>query len=85
MRRSRSVLGRWLAPCRAIARRRREVVVTPTADGRIALIVPAEVTVLNVLAAGRLCGALRDACFALDDPETAQDHRHTIATAGGCP
>lgn len=75
--------GRWVAPCRDIAGRRRVLVVSPTEDGRIALIVPAgEVAVLDLLAAGRLRGALRDAAYAVDDPATAHLHRHEITVFG---
>ena len=82
MRWSRKPPGRWFAPCRDIARRRHDVVVTPTDDGRVALIVPGgQVAVLEVLAVGRLRGALRDAVFALNDPDTALDHCHVIAIA----
>lgn len=75
--------GRWAVPCRDIAGRRQKLVVTPTEDGRIALIVPAgKVAVLDLLATGRLRGALRDAAHAVDEPATAHLHRHEIALAG---
>lgn len=82
MRRSRHDQGHWIAPCRDIAGRRRAVVVIPIRDGRIALIAPAgEVAVLDLLGAGRLRGALRDAGLAVDDPRTASQHWYEIPLA----
>lgn len=75
----------WLVACRDIAGRRHHLVITPTEDGRIALVGPAGETVLDLLAAGRLRGALRDAAYALDHPETAHLHRHEIALTGTAP
>lgn len=73
--------GQWAAPCRDIADRRREIVVIPTDDDRVALIVPpGQVAVVEPLEAGRLVGALRDAVRALDRPETREAHRHAIPT-----
>ncbi len=68
--------GRWLAPCRDLDGRRCQLIVTPIGTGRIALIVPpGAVAILEVLAAGRLRGALRDAVYALDDPAVLRGAR----------
>ena len=73
----------WLASCRDIAGRRGAVLVLPLADGRVALVVPpGEVAVLNLLAVGRLRGALRDAGRAVDDPLTASLHWHAVPLSG---
>ena len=73
--------GQWAAPCRDIAGRRREILVVPTENERVAVIVPpGEIASLAPLEAGRLVGALRDAVRALDHPETYQSHRHAIPT-----
>lgn len=83
MRRSRRSPGRWIAPCRDIAGRRRELVVTPAEDGHIALIAPpGEVAVLDQLAAGQRRGALRDAASSVNDLRTAHLRRHEIALVG---
>jgi len=71
--------GQWVAACRDFAGRRREVLVLPTDDDRVALIFPpGEVAVLEPLQVGRLRAALRDAVFALDDPETRDQHQHAV-------
>jgi hypothetical protein len=71
--------GHWVAACRDVAGRRREILVVPTDDGRIALVVPpGEVALLAPLQTGRLRAALRDAVFALDDPVTREEHVHAI-------
>lgn len=73
--------GQWVASCRDIAGRRREILVVPTEGARVALIVPpGEVAILEPLEVGRLIGAFRDAVRALDNPETWRDHRHAIPT-----
>jgi hypothetical protein len=73
--------GQWAAPCRDIAGRRREVLVLPTDDERVALVVPpGEVAVLEPLEVGRLVGALRDAVRGLDHPQTRRAHQHSIRT-----
>ena len=42
--------GQWAAPCRDIANRRREILIVPTEDKRMALVVPpGEVAVLALL------------------------------------
>jgi hypothetical protein len=74
--------GQWVAACRDIAGRRREILVLPTDDDRVALVVPpGEVAVLGPLQVGRLRAALQDAVFALDDPATRDQHQHTVPTA----
>lgn len=61
--------------------RRPEILVLPTDDDRVALVFPpGEVAVLEPLQAGRLRAALRDAVFALDDPETRNQHQHAVPT-----
>jgi hypothetical protein len=73
--------GQWVAACRDIAGRRREILVVPTKDARVALIFPpGEVAVLEPLQAGRLRAALRDVVFALDEPATREEHRHAVPT-----
>lgn len=58
-------LDQWVAPCRDEARRRGNVLVVLTGDGRVALVVPpGEVAVLDLLAVGRLRAVLREAVFA---------------------
>nr|WP_246477733.1 hypothetical protein [Saccharothrix ecbatanensis] len=69
----------WLAACRDIAGRRREILVLPTGNDRVALVFPpGEVAVLRPLQVGRLRDALRDAVLALDDPETRDQHQHAV-------
>lgn len=73
--------GEWAASCRDIADRRREILIVPTENERVAVIVPpGEIAVLEPLEAGRLVGALRDAVRALDHPETQRAHQHAIPT-----
>lgn len=79
--RTRSKPGQWVAACRDVAGRRREILVLPTDDDRAALVFPpGEVAVLEPLQAGRLRAALRDAVFTLDDPETHDRHQRAIPT-----
>lgn len=79
--RTRRKPGQWVAACRDMAGRRREILVLPTDDDRVALIVPpGEIAVLEPLQVGRLRAALRDAVFALDDPENRDQHQHVIPT-----
>lgn len=73
--------GQWVSACRDFAGRRREILVMPTDDQRVALVVPpGEVAVLDPLQAGRLRGALRDAVLALDHPETRDQRQDAIST-----
>ncbi|GDY33889.1 hypothetical protein [Gandjariella thermophila] len=73
MRQTRHKLGQWAAACRDIARRRREILVVPTEDQRVALIVPpGEAAVLEPLEVGRLRAALRDVVLALDHTRTPE-------------
>ncbi|MDQ3579004.1 MAG: hypothetical protein M3443_15715 [Actinomycetota bacterium] len=61
--------------------RRREILVLPTDDARVVLVFPqGEVAVLEPLQVGRLRAALRDAVFALDDPENREQRQHVIPT-----
>ncbi|TVT55318.1 hypothetical protein FNH05_09670 [Amycolatopsis rhizosphaerae] len=70
----------WVAACRDIAGRRREILILPTDDDRVALVFPpGEVAVLEPLQAGRLRAAVRDAALALGDPVTREEHRHAVA------
>lgn len=73
--------GQWLAVFRDLAGRRREILIVPTDDGRVALVFPSgEVVLLDPLQAGRMRGALRAVVFALD-PETRR--RGVPRPAGG--
>jgi hypothetical protein len=79
--RTRRKSGQWVAACRDVAGRRREILILPTDDGRVALVVPpGEVVVLEPLQVGRLRAALRDAVFALDEPATCEEHQHAVPT-----
>jgi hypothetical protein len=79
--RTRRKPSQWVAACRDVAGRRREILVLPTDDDRVALVFsPGEVAVLEPLQLGCLRAALRDVVFALDDPATRDDHQHTIPT-----
>lgn len=79
--RTRRKPSQWVAACRDIAGRRREILVLPTDDDRVALVFPpGEVAVLEPLQAGRLRAALRDAVFALDDPGAREDHQDAVPT-----
>jgi hypothetical protein len=79
--RTRRKPSQWVAACRDIAGRRREILVLPTDDDRVALVFPpGEVAVLEPLQAGRLRAALRDALFALDEPATRGEHGHSVPT-----
>lgn len=72
--------GQWVVPCRDEARRRRQLLVAPTGDGRVALVVPSGgVTVLDLLAVGAPRSALREAVFAVADPGT--EHLRTFAVS----
>lgn len=80
--RTRRKPSQWVAACRDIAGRRREILVLPTDDDRVALVFPpGEVAFLEPLQAGRLRAALRDVVFALDDPATRENHQHAVPTA----
>lgn len=79
--RTRRKPGQWVAACQDVAGRRREILVLPTDDDRVALVFPpGEVAVLEPLQAARLRAALRDVVFALDDPDTRDQHQHTVLT-----
>ena len=79
--RTRRKPGQWATVCRDSGGRRRQILVVSTRDGRLALVFPpGEVAVLKPLQAGRLRAVLRDAVFALADPETRQSY--TPAGAG---
>ncbi|TVT61896.1 hypothetical protein FNH05_01885 [Amycolatopsis rhizosphaerae] len=81
MRRTRRKPDQWLATCRDVASRRREILILPTDDDRVALIIPpGEVAVLEPLQAGRLRAALRDALLALEEPATREQHQYTVPT-----
>jgi hypothetical protein len=73
--------GAQVAACRDIAERRREILVVPTDDDRVALVFPpGEVAVLEPLQVGRLRAALRDVVFALDKPEARDQYQQAIPT-----
>lgn len=77
--RTRRKPSQWVAACRDVAGRPREIVILPTDDDRVALVFPpGEVAVLEPLQAGRLRAALRDAVFALNEPATREEHQHTV-------
>ncbi|WP_020663234.1 hypothetical protein [Amycolatopsis benzoatilytica] len=79
--RTRRKPSQWVAACRDIAGRRREILVLPTDDDRVALVFPpGEVAVLEPLQAGRLRAALRDALFALDEAAMRGEHEHSVPT-----
>ncbi|GDY31822.1 hypothetical protein [Gandjariella thermophila] len=81
MRRRRRKPGEQVSTWRDIARRRRQILVVPTDDDRVALVLPSgEVAVLDPLQAGRLRGALRDVVYALDNRATLDEHQHAIPT-----
>lgn len=66
--------------CRDIAGRTKRLVITPTEDGTIALILPpGEMAELDPLAVGRLRAALRDAILATEHPATQHEHAHVLA------
>jgi hypothetical protein len=74
--------GQVAAPCRDGAGRKREILVFPTNDRRVALAFPSgEVAVLEPLQAGRLRGALRDVVFALGKATARDKHQHAIPTS----
>lgn len=65
----------WVATCRDEAGRRGRLVVAPLGDGKVAIVVPrGGVAVLTMLGVGELRAALRDAVFALCDPELDQHY-----------
>jgi hypothetical protein len=67
----------WTASCRDEAGRRATLVVAPAGDGTVVVVVPrGGVAVLSTLAVGQLRAALRDAVFALCDPEL--DHPYEV-------
>lgn len=71
--------GRWVAPCRDEARRRRQLLVVLTDDGRVALVIPpGDVAELDLLAVGVLRAALRDAVFAVADSGTKYPHIYAV-------
>jgi len=79
--RTRRKPGQWVTACRDVAGRRREILVLPTDDDRVALVFPpGEVAVLEPLQVGRLRAALRDSVLALDDRETRDQHQHAVPT-----
>ena len=80
MRRTRRKPSRWMAACRDVAARRREIIVLTTDDRVVLVFPPGEVVILKPLQAGRLRAALRDAVLALDEPAPHEDHRHAVPT-----
>ncbi|MGH3761012.1 hypothetical protein, partial [Actinophytocola sp.] len=59
----------WARPCRDSAKQRGTIIVRPTGDGRLALVVPTDgVAVLDLLTIGELRHALRLAAFELHRP-----------------
>jgi hypothetical protein len=67
----------FTASCRDETGRRAALVVAPIGDGKVVVIVPrGGVAVLSMLGVGELRAALRDAVFALCDPEL--DRRYEI-------
>lgn len=78
--RTRRKPGSWMAACRDVVGRRREIVLH-TDDDRVALVFPpCEVAVLEPSQAAHLRAALRDAVFVLDDPATCEEHQHAVPT-----
>ena len=76
--------GQWVATCRDLAGRRREILVVPTDDARVALVFPtAEVVVLDPLQAGRLRAAVRDAVLALEASGMCGGHQDAIRIVRG--
>lgn len=76
--------GQWVAACRDLAGRRREILVVPADGDRVALVFPSgEVVVLEPLQAGRLRAALRHAMLALETPGTRKEHQYAIPTVRG--
>jgi hypothetical protein len=68
MLRRRTRFTRKLAPCRDMAMRRGQVVITTTEDGLVALGLPrGEVVAFEPLEVGRLRRRLRDALWELDE------------------
>ncbi|MQA08007.1 MAG: hypothetical protein GEU98_05520 [Pseudonocardiaceae bacterium] len=73
-----------VAACRDISGRRGEILVIPADDERVALVFPpGEVAVLDPLQLGPLRHALRDVVFALEHPDTCDEHRHAIPVVRG--
>jgi hypothetical protein len=71
-----------VAPCRDEAGRRARLVVAPIGDGKVVLIVPrGGVAVLTMFNVGELRAALRDAVFALCDPELDRQYEIEIHRA----
>ena len=76
----RRMSDRWIAPCRDEANRRRKLLVVLTSEGRVALVVPpGEMAVLDLLTVGRLRAVLREAVFALDDPDIERPYTHAVS------
>jgi hypothetical protein len=66
----------WVAACRDLAGRRREILVVPADGDRVALVFPSgQVVVLDLLQAGRLRGALRHAVIALETPRASGEYQ----------
>lgn len=73
----------WAAPCRDDVGRRARLVVAPIGDGKVVIIVPrGGVAVLTMLGVGEVRSALRDAVFALCDPELDRRYEIEIHRAG---
>lgn len=73
----------WVGRCRDEAGRRRDLLVVLTRESRVALVVPpGDVAVLDLITVGRLRAVLREAVFALDDPNVERPHAFPVPIAG---
>jgi hypothetical protein len=80
---SRRLSDEWVGRCRDEAGRRRNLLVVLTRESKVALVVPpGEVAVLNLITVGQLRAVLREAVFALDDPNVERPYAFPVPTDG---
>jgi hypothetical protein len=83
LRASRRWSTEFVGRCRDEAGRRRKLLVVLTSEGRLAVVAPpGGIAVLNVILAGQLRAALREAAFALDDPNIERPHAFPVPIEG---
>jgi hypothetical protein len=80
---SRRLSDEWVGRCRDEAGRRRNLLVVLTRESRLALVVPpGDVAVLDLITVGRLRAVLREAVFALDDPNIERPYAFPVPIDG---
>ncbi len=80
---SRRLSDEWVGRCRDEAGRRQSLLVVLTHESRVALVVPpGGVAVLSLIRVGHLRAVLREAVFALDDPNVERPYAFPVPIDG---